>query len=196
MTKDILLALSAGIHDATKMAAAPKAAQQLCCSGCGATVDAACACGLPYQPKIERAAKAIDANPNMSDRAIAKEIGVGNKTVSRARNAGVSHDTAAVQNNPAKRIGRDGRKHPATQKPRVVPADAAEDLATRDLINRASEAYTLADWNVDGAKLDQNVIDAVQDAANAWSDLLKRVLAAHSNAIGLAVTITPSALSH
>lgn len=82
---------------------------QIFCSDCGACADAACNCGAPYLPAGQRAMKAIEANPERSDRAIATELGIGNKTVSRARQqATVSHDT--VEDRQPKRIGKDGKK--------------------------------------------------------------------------------------
>jgi hypothetical protein len=45
----------------------------------------------------------LEQHPEMSDRAIAEECGVGNKTVSRMRAATVSNDTVG------KRLGRDGK---------------------------------------------------------------------------------------
>ena len=56
------------------------------CSECGAVADAACRCGKPYVPAGTRAAAAIAASPERSDRAIADEIGVGKDTVRRAAN--------------------------------------------------------------------------------------------------------------
>ncbi len=55
------------------------------CSSCGATVDAACDCGAPYLPAGQRAAEAVAANPEKSNRAIAADIGVDHKTVAKAR---------------------------------------------------------------------------------------------------------------
>jgi hypothetical protein len=75
---------------------------KICCSACGVSADAACDCGAPYLPVGQRAAEAIARNPEKSDRAIAAEIGVGNKTVSRARRT-VSRDTVAA------RVGLDGK---------------------------------------------------------------------------------------
>jgi hypothetical protein len=85
------------------------------CSACGAEAKAACACGAPYVSAAARAIAAIAKNPEKSDRAIAAEIGVGNKTVSRARST-VSHDTVD------KRTGKDGRtrKMPRQSKRGIV----------------------------------------------------------------------------
>lgn len=54
--------------------------QRMSCTGCGAEANASCNCGVAYAPKIVRAAEAIRANPQKSDRAIAAEIGISNVT--------------------------------------------------------------------------------------------------------------------
>jgi hypothetical protein len=80
----------------------------LSCSACGAAGYAACDCGAPYLPAAARAAKAIAETPNKSDRAIAAEIGVSDKTVGKARRA--TAESSAVE----ARVGLDGkaRKQP------------------------------------------------------------------------------------
>jgi hypothetical protein len=50
---------------------------------CG--VDAGCNCGAPLISKGQRAAEAIKANPAMSNRKIAEEAGVDEKTVRNIR---------------------------------------------------------------------------------------------------------------
>jgi hypothetical protein len=77
--------------------------QQLRCSGCGATTDAACACGVGYVPAHEYAAKAVAANPGKSDRAIAAELGLDHKTVGKARRS--TGEKSPVE----KRVGQDGK---------------------------------------------------------------------------------------
>lgn len=72
------------------------------CSGCGAEVDAACTCGVDYTPARTRAAEAVAKNPEKSDRAIAEEIGVSDRTVNRARRTATG---VAV----GRRVGKDGR---------------------------------------------------------------------------------------
>jgi hypothetical protein len=83
------------------------AVEQIGCSACGATTDAACDCGVAYLPARQRAAEAITANPDRSDRAIAAEIGVDHKTVGAARRSVGEHSP------PEKRIGQDGKSYPA-----------------------------------------------------------------------------------
>jgi hypothetical protein len=86
-----------------------KSAVCMICTGCGAEANASCHCGKPYMPKSVRAAEAIKANPEKSDRAIAAEIAVDHKTVGAARKA--TGEKSPVD----KRVGLDGkvRKMPA-----------------------------------------------------------------------------------
>jgi hypothetical protein len=76
--------------------------QRMACSQCGAEANASCNCGVSYIPKALRAAEAIAANPEKSDRAIAADIGVSPMTVNRAR-ATVPDVTVE------ERIGLDGK---------------------------------------------------------------------------------------
>lgn len=76
--------------------------QRMICTGCGAEINAACGCGRPYVPKAQRAAEAVAANPEQSNRAIADNIGVDEKTVRKAR---ATADQSAVE----ARIGLDGK---------------------------------------------------------------------------------------
>lgn len=82
------------------------------CSSCGASARAGCNCGVAYVPAGERAAAAVAANPEKSDRAIAAEIGVSHPTVGKVRKA--TGKLFPVE----KRTGRDGkmRKQPAKRK--------------------------------------------------------------------------------
>lgn len=95
----------------------------LMCSACGASAEAACDCGAPYERAGARAAKAIANNPRKSDRAIAAEIGVGKDTVSRTRNK-----TGGADAPPGKRTGKDGKKYPAKRKPAPVISDPVKDI--------------------------------------------------------------------
>lgn len=93
---------------------------QLTCVKCGAETDAACNCGVEYKPAAARAAEAIAANPEKSNRAIAADIGVSEPTVRRARKSTASPDAVA------KRIGKDGK---VRKLPAVKLASDAEALA-------------------------------------------------------------------
>jgi hypothetical protein len=77
---------------------------RLICTGCGAETNATCNCGMEYRPKSERAREAVEANPEKSNRAIAEEIGVDEKTVRKAR---------ADQSAPESVTGKDGKSYPA-----------------------------------------------------------------------------------
>jgi hypothetical protein len=137
------------------------------CSSCGAEANASCDCGKPYVPAKVRAADAIKANPEKSNRAIADEIGVSDMTVGRARKEGAT-DVA-----PEEVIGRDGKSYPA--KPRTPngyydePEDQPED----------PENHVTACWlRVDAArnlsavpfngKATQELVDAARAVASAW----------------------------
>ena len=86
------------------------------CCRCSWLLQAPCLCGAPYAPvdpepvaplsALERAAAAIAAEPDKSDRAIAKELGVGKDTVRRARASGAPTGASA-------RLGLDGRRRRA-----------------------------------------------------------------------------------
>jgi len=146
-------------------------ATHLRCIRCNVSIEAACDCGVGYErwaPK-ERAAKALKSNPEKSNRVIAQEIGVNERTVRNTRGAG------AEKSAPERRTGADGKNYPASQPPKLKTVD--DDTATRDLYNRACEASSLAEW-IDGTKVDKNLVKAVRDAADAWDKLLKIVTAA------------------
>src|SRR5262245_54382041 len=112
-------------------------AAKLQCSSCGAEADAACECGVAYVPAGERAARAIEANPDRSDRAIAADIGVSHMTVKRAR--GVTNVT------PEKREGRDGKSYPVSKFERVRRAKDRKRgrNAFKAFMIRAAEAKDL-----------------------------------------------------
>jgi hypothetical protein len=76
------------------------AVQRMVCTGCGAEANASCNCGKTYVPAAVRAKEAISSNPGKSNRALAAEIGVDEKTVRNARTA----DDSAVE-----RVGLDGK---------------------------------------------------------------------------------------
>jgi hypothetical protein len=91
------------------------------CVKCGVTQEAACDCGVGYQPAATYLAIKMLANAEryagMSDRAIADEIGVDHKTVAKAR-------AATGENSPVDtpRTGLDGRtrRPPKPRKPKLA----------------------------------------------------------------------------
>ena len=95
----------------------------LCCSKCGAKAQPGCNCGVAYVPAQVFAVRAVEAHPEKSDRTIAREIGVSDKTVAKARKA--TAEKSAV----AKRIGRDGKARKLPTK-RMTP-EAAEAMKAR-----------------------------------------------------------------
>jgi hypothetical protein len=93
------------------------------CAKCGALAFALCKCGAPYLPAGKRAAEAVAASPNKSDRMIAEEIGTSPTTVGKAR----KQLSSGGQLN--KRTGKDGkaRSQPARKSTKKSPAQAIED---------------------------------------------------------------------
>jgi ClpX C4-type zinc finger/ParB-like nuclease domain len=83
-------------------------------------------------------------------------------------------------------------KEKRTSNPDDPNDDTANVFATRSLINRASEVCTLAKGSVDGTQFDENTFAAVHDATEAWSDLVKRLMAAKELADGIALTPSPT----
>lgn len=70
-----------------------------------------CNCGVSYVAKSVRAAEAIKAAPEKSDRAIAAEIGVSRATVQQARGA-----EQVANYEPPERVGRDGKSYSIRQR--------------------------------------------------------------------------------
>ena len=148
---------------------------KLVCSACGAPGEGTCGCGAPYVKPGERAEAAVKANPDKSDRAIAEEIGVSDKTVGKARKSTAEY--SAVK----KRTGKDGiprrmprmdrapKKHYAESEI-VALADQGKSndeiakltgigkrqirhIVEREQTRRASELAALEKLNVDPATL-------------------------------------------
>jgi hypothetical protein len=82
------------------------------CPRCGNN----CSCGIPYVPKTMRAADAIKANPDKSNRAIAADLGIDEKTVRIAR-----ADYSAPE--PEYVTGRDGKNYAASKPAEPKPVD-------------------------------------------------------------------------
>jgi len=105
---------------------------RLACSACGAEANASCNCGKPYEPKLQRAADAVAEHPEKSNRAIAEQIGVDEKTVRKARSSTADH--SAVEE---PRTGKDGKTR---RMPSYMPDDdkapAGDPSADADLIDQ------------------------------------------------------------
>ena len=94
----------------------PGSLPELKCTKCGATTIAVCNCGVRYIQASERAAEAVAANPEKSDRMIAEAIGVSDKTVAKARKS--TAEKSAVE----KRVGKDGKKRAPAGARTAVPS--------------------------------------------------------------------------
>jgi hypothetical protein len=144
------------------------------CSSCGATADASCNCGAPYVPARERAAAAVAANPEKSDRAIAADIGVSHPTVAKARKT--TGNNLPVDG----RVGMDGkvRKLP-DQRARANRGrrDAHHDKIIEEnhyniFLNNCHAVAALAVYE---GRVDAKAMKACRRAVQAWSDLLKQL---------------------
>jgi len=94
---------------------------RLQCTKCGAEANASCNCGEPYVPAALRVAEYDKANPGKSTREAAADLGISNKTVSKARGVtGVTPETVT---------GRDGKTYKAK---REVEPEARRSAATVD----------------------------------------------------------------
>lgn len=156
------------------------------CSACGIKADAACDCNAPYVPAGKLAAKAIEANPDKSDRAIAAEIGVGKMTVSRARKSTAPFGTVE------RRKGRDGRtrvmpkRSPPTRKydacdeinyPKVRNArgDAQAVFNFRYLVAEAINYCNRASIEIDGVTVTAKIIADAREVSAAWTVLANKL---------------------
>jgi hypothetical protein len=126
------------------------------CSECGVEAAAACDCGAPYIPAGVAAAKAVTAHPEKSDRAIAAEIGVSDKTVGKARRA--TAESSAVK----ARVGLDGiaRKQPAKRKRGKRLVSTEESVAKMRAQMEAEEASLEAEIDRLIARLDRELAGA------------------------------------
>jgi hypothetical protein len=152
------------------------------CISCGASVDAGCNCGVAYKPA--RAAKAVAANPEKSDRLIAKELGdVSRETVRKARKV-------TTKLSPGKRTGKDGKSY--SIKRRVVDDDLGLDQATidgaaatvrrrvfmrcaADTIRKAEQGAGLRDAK--GEEIDDEIMTTLNSIVRAWTRLRDKLQA-------------------
>jgi hypothetical protein len=102
---------------------------KLRCTGCGATTDAPCKCGLPYEllrPSVAAELR-LKETPELSSRAIAQQLDIGKDTVNRKR-------AQVAQNAPPAskelRIGLDGKSYPVPEQPKepVWPPERDAEL--------------------------------------------------------------------
>jgi hypothetical protein len=104
--------------------------QRMQCTVCGAEANASCNCGQPYVPAKQRAAEAVAANPQKSDRAIAEEIGVSHPTVAKARKEATGNDLPVDK----PRVGKDGktRRLPEKSKEAKGGRNNSDDMPTEE----------------------------------------------------------------
>jgi hypothetical protein len=150
------------------------------CSKCGA--DRGCDCNAPA---IKKAAAAIAANPQKSDRAIAAEIGVDHKTVGKVRRArGDDSPPEAAE----VRIGRDGKSYKAKKKPTapLAPTAAPPTPAPATAGNAADPASSAAErmkaYAADAdavaiGELYRKARRSVVDSLHCWAEAGRRLAA-------------------
>lgn len=146
-------------------------AMRLECSRCGAEARASCNCGEAYIPAKQRAAEAIKANPEKSDRSIAADLGTNPMTVGRARKElGVTGVTP-------ERIGRDGKTYPSH-----IDREQLDALKNNKsgLVILAGQAADLAEMfhaaiNENPAAITKQAINEVRRAALRWSTISARL---------------------
>jgi hypothetical protein len=144
--------------------------QRMICESCGAEANAACNCGVPYLPKAVRAAEAIEANPEKSDRAIAKELGVSDRTVNRARPSTATHDAVGQRTgldgktrSLRKRISDDEMHHEAANRRRVFMQ------CVSDSVRKAEQGAGLVDAL--GEEIDDEILNEFDRLIEVWSKL-------------------------
>jgi hypothetical protein len=142
------------------------------CSQCGATTEARCGCGVTYVPAGTRATAAVAASPEKSNRAIAAATGLSEATVRRARVAGATNDAAE------KRVGKDGRKYPATTDT-LASIRAKRVRQWQVEFNRLShDAIKLAaDWDREPKQfaVSQGLLESAKQAADALAQLVAKI---------------------
>jgi hypothetical protein len=154
---------------------------QLQCSGCGATVDAACDCGLPYERAGVVAAKAVAAHPEKSNYAIAEETGTSEYAVREARKRVTIKNVTGT-----KRIGKDGKSYPATKPKKPLPMNKGELRRTvyvqgtcrlgaeQAYFDRVEKAVALAAVPYNG-NVNDAAIELARGVAKVWNELADKL---------------------
>lgn len=141
------------------------AVQQMTCTGCGAEANASCNCGKPYVPKKQRAAEAIAANPQKSDRAIAADIGVSPMTVGRARSEGETDVTP-------EREGIDGKVYHLPV--REVEPDTPRELK-ESFFSLVDMALRISELDLSGITPTPKMRQAMEGVITAWTEAQRRM---------------------
>ena len=179
------------------------------CTRCGTFTRCACGCGRPYvgehrwslsveemlaeaapdrakaETALDRAAAAIAAHPEKSNRAIAAEIGLHHKTVAKARQSlnNRKPEKAAAEAPPEappeKRLGRDGRSYPAARKPSAPPPSdyfEAVNAFHGELVGFLTDfSGRFSAWREDAGPLDDEGKAALMQALYLCGDGFMRV---------------------
>ena len=137
------------------------------CSECGA--PAGCNCRAPA---ITRAEYALLKNPEKSNVAIAKEIGVGHVTVKRARDK-LTFPSGKVE----KRVGRDGKVRRLPVKRATLPPESDDEPIEAEIspanfrnafFLRAEQAIRMAAYS---GRIRKDIIARARQVARAWNQL-------------------------
>lgn len=110
--------------------------QVMACSYCGSEADATCTCGEMYVPKAARAAEAVSAHPEKSDRALAAEIGVARSTIQRARQSGGPCGPPDQEAVAQERRGRDNKAYRVRTRSRQRAIERNPASVVREQIRR------------------------------------------------------------
>lgn len=137
--------------------------QRMVCTSCGVEANASCNCGKPYIPAKVRAAEAIAANPQKSNRAIAEELGVDKRTVDTARRELGGDDS------PPEREGRDGKIYhlPSREKPEPTP----QQETIQNLFTLIDLSLRVADLDLSNVKPTAEMRTAVRRVIAAWGKI-------------------------
>jgi hypothetical protein len=149
--------------------------RRLECTTCGAEATAACSCTDPIYKLApgERAARAVAADPAMSDRAIAEQIGVGHRTVGRARQRSTGSDDPVE----APRTGRDGRtRRQPTRTISGVREMTAEEIAAIPPSDPADHAPTEEEAE---ESYQQTLLEQAKMMLNEMSPAVRRQVLIH-----------------
>jgi hypothetical protein len=142
------------------------AVHQMTCTGCGAEANASCNCGKPYVPKKQRAADAVAANPQKSDRAIAADIGVSPMTVNRAR------EEAGVTDGTPEREGLDGKVY-------RLPVREVEPEGPREIkesfVSLVDMALRISDIDLSAVEVTPRMRKAIDDVIEAWTSAREKL---------------------
>jgi hypothetical protein len=132
------------------------------CPRCGNN----CECGVPYVAKTVRATEAIKANPEKSDRMIAKEIDASPTTVGKAREQ--LSTTGQLKDTP--RIGLDGKTRKTTSEPLSEGNITFEPVSEDKIITTAANGPVFEITKILRRLSPSGRVQLRRIALEAWSD--------------------------